>query len=382
MPPQKTGSMKSTLLIVLYLIKDMFYRWLMRISCPLSRFLVVLFLCFCAFVFLSSYIISIKALEERIQSSGADLIVVTEFVSGTSCVHASGYTIIPSQSDEYELHLFHEPFLSAMIGEQFYPLVEYMPISTRLFENVLGCGNGICILPKEPCETISPMDCTVDDHLVHAVTLPDSSYPMLRRIYQGGAVFFPYGTLHGIWNTGFTRKYVLRVKCADEVHVGILEDTINQLIRLDKKSMSLVSSRSLLGELAQLRSSQYLFRVWVSIGISAIICLLLTSISSLEFRQNEYVYALMGSFGVMLFGSFLVENTLLVSGGFAASLGCLWGVRRFISSDLYKSPGLTIEWWELSDDIRTFCLSFGICILVSCIPIACSIYRPIGRVLK
>lgn len=377
--------MKSTILIILYLGKDTFHRWLMRISSPLSRFFVVLFLSFCALVFLSSYIISIKVLGERIQSSGADLIVVTEFLSGSSSVHGAGDLAIGESPYEYERHVFHEPFLSAMIGEQFYPLVEYMPGSTSLFDCMEGINNGIFVLSKEPVVSTRAIDFQVDGNLIHAVTLPERAAGMLRRIYQGGAIFFPYGTLHGIWNTGFTRKYVLRVKCADEVHVGILEDTINQLIRLDKKSMGLVSSRSLLGELAQLRSSQYLFRVWVSIGISAIICLLLTSISSLEFRQNEYVYALMGSFGVsrmMLFGSFLVENTLLVSGGFAASLGCLWGVRRFISSDLYKSPGLTIEWWELSDDIRTFCLSFGICILVSCIPIACSIYRPIGRVLK
>ena len=59
--------------------------------------------------------------------------------------------------------------------------------------------------------------------------------------------------------------------------------------------------------------------MWITLGISAIICLLLTSISSLEFQQNRYIYALIGSFGInrfLLCLSFLVENAVLVAVGY------------------------------------------------------------------
>ena len=131
--------------------------------------------------------------------------------------------------------------------------------------------------------------------------------------------------------------------------------------------------------------TQYSFRVWVTLGISVIICLLLTSISSLEFRQNRYVYALIGSFGIsrlLLFLSFIVENTFLVTVGFVASLAALWSVREYITGVLYKSPELTLDLWELENDIRTFCLAFGICVLVSSLPIGAAACRPIGKVLK
>lgn len=149
--------------------------------------------------------------------------------------------------------------------------------------------------------------------------------------------------------------------------------------------MNIISSGKLIEQLDKMESTQYMVRVGVTVGISVIICLLLTSISSLEFRQNRYVYALIGSFGIsrfMLFMSFIVENTLLVAMGFATSLTAVWGIRDFITDVLYKSPNITLSLRELDADIRTFCLAFGICVLVSSIPIAIAATRPIGKELK
>ena len=68
------------LLILPYLVRDTIHRWLMRISSPLARLFVVLFLSFCGLIFLSSYVIAVKVLRDRIRSSGADLVVATEYV--------------------------------------------------------------------------------------------------------------------------------------------------------------------------------------------------------------------------------------------------------------------------------------------------------------
>lgn len=374
--------MWGTLLIGFYLARDTAYRWLTRMSSPLARLAVVFFLSFCGLVFLSNYVISIKVLRSRIHGSGADLVVATEYVQqGT--VHHSGAGIVLQKPEEYELIRFQEPFTSATQGTQHYSLVEYLPESTHLFPHTEKVTT--YLLPAKPTDTILPEIINLNGYRFDVVTIPESRARLLRRIYQDGAVFIPYGSMSHLWANGFMKRYIIRILNPTAENVSRQEQTLRTIARLDKKRMSIVSSGKLIEQLDKMESTQYMVRVGITIGISAIICLLLTSISSLEFRQNRYVYALIGSFGisrVMLFLSFIVENTLLVALGFAASLAAVWGIRDFITDDLYKSPNINLSLWELEADIRTFCLAFGICVLVSSIPIAIAATRPIGKELK
>ena len=374
--------MWGTLLIGFYLARDTVYRWLTRMSSPLSRLCVVFFLSLCGLIFLSSYVISIKLLRQRIHSSGADLVIASEFISAGG-VHRAGRSPIPPNPAKYERHLFHESFSTATIGQQNYQLVEYMPGSTRLFPRRLH--NTIHLLPVQPTQKSMPEKLQLDGYSLQAVTIPEQEAGLLRRLYQSGAVFIPYGSLNTLWENGYMRRYVLRMKDATATAVQRQERALQQLAKLDKRNLHVMSSGKLLEELGEMERTQYSFRVWVTVGISAIICLLLTSISSLEFRQNRYVYALIGSFGIsrfLLFLSFILENTFLVTMGFVSSLAALWSVRGYITGVLYKSPDLTLDLWELENDIRTFCLAFGICVLVSSLPIAVAACRPIGKVLK
>lgn len=372
--------MKSSLLILLYLIRDTVHRWLIRLSSPLARFMVVLFLSFCGLAFLSSYVLSVEVLRYQVARSGADLIVATEMMAGGT-VHAAGHGLLAPRPQEYKLHTFHEAFMSAMVGEHPYPLVEYMPDGAGLFPRTEK--NGVFLLPEHPRAVAGPENVKVEEHTFQAVSLPETK--LLSMLYPGGAVFFPYGSLQGVWQHGFIRKYVLRLHEADIQSIGRWENTINALARMDRRNMTVVSSKRLLAELAEMEATQYRFRVGVSVGISVILCLLLTAVSSLEFRHNEYVYALMGSFGVsrvVLFLTFVAENTVLVAAGFATALWSLMLSRHYITDVLYHVPGLELDLWALEDDIRTFCLAFAICIPVSCLPILAAVWRPIGKILK
>ena len=374
--------MWGTLLIGFYLARDTAYRWLTRMSSPLSRLAVVFFLSLCGLVFLSSYVISTKILRKKIHNSGADLVVAADVMSRGS-LHGAGHGLIPFNPDEYELYEFNEAFVSVTIGKQHYALIEYMPACTHLFPETQH--NSMYLLPAKPVATMVPEMVNMDGYRLRAVTIPEPRAGRLRRLFQDGAVFIPYGTLRNIWQSGYIRRYVMKLHHPSAQKARQLEQTLRQIARLDKRRLSVVSSGKLLEQLAQMESTQYSFRVWVTLGISAIICLLLTSISSLEFRQNRYVYALIGSFGisrVTLYLSFLIENTILVALGFAASLAAVWGIRDYITRVLYKSPDVTLSLGELEADIRTFCLAFGICILVSSIPIAVAACRPIGKELK
>lgn len=374
--------MWGTLLIIFYLARDTVYRWFTRLSSPLARLSVVFFLSLCGLIFLSSYVISVKVLRQRIHRSGANLVVATEYMDRES-VHRSGHETVQACPELYDLYLFHEAFASVRLGEQRYSLVEYMPMCTGLFPRTKS--NGMYLLPTAPVQQLGPEEVNLDGYSLRAVTIPEKQAGILRRLYREGAVFIPYGSLNNIWQNGYMRRYVLRMKNPTAEQVQAQESALSLLGKLDKRRINILSSGKLLEQLGELESTQYSFRVWITLGISAIICLLLTSISSLEFQQNRYIYALIGSFGInrfLLFVSFIIENAVLVALGFAASLAAVWGVRDYITRVLYKSPDITLTLWELENDIRTFLLAFGICVLISSIPIGIAACRPIGKVLK
>ncbi len=356
----------------------------MRISSPLARLSVVLFLSFCGLIFLSSYVISVKVLRERIRSSGANLLIATEYVQTQKALSERGPSILSHRPEDYDFYHLRESFASAKCEEHYLSLVEYPPVMTSLFPGNAQ-HNGLYLLPRRADMYRGPVEVDIEDHRTTAQNLADADVPLLRRLYPGGALFLPTGSLPFIWQNGYLNKFVLQVKQATASRVEVWEQMFRQLSRLDKTNMNIVSSTPLLRELQQLETIQYRFRVWVTIGISIIICLLLTSVSSLEFRQSQYVYALIGSFGIsrmLLYLTYIGENVVLVAMGFTGALAGLWGVRHYITETLYKSPGISLTLWELEDDIRTFLLAFGICVIVSSVPILCAILRPIGKVLK
>lgn len=376
--------MKSSLLIIPYLARDTIHRWLMRISSPLARLFVVLSLSFCGLLYLSSYVIAVKVLRQRIHNSGADMIIASGYVRAQDTLVERGACIIPQQPKHYELYYFRESFASAKYGQQFLSLVEYPPVLTNKFP-ASTTGNGLYLLPAHPDNYRGPVEVFIEGHRTTAQCLAKGDAPLLHRIYPSGAILIPTGSLSFIWQNGYLYKYIIQVKQATVERVEIWEHMLKKLSKLDKSNMNILTSTPLLRELRLLEDVQYRFRVWVTIGISSIICLLLTSISSLEYRQSQYVYALIGSFGIsriLLYLTYIAENAVLVTVGFSGALSGLWAIRDYITESLYKSPGITLNLCELEDDIRTFLLGFGICVLVSSIPILCAISRPIGKVLK
>lgn len=373
--------MKASLLILLYLARDTLYRWFVRFSSPLSRVLVVFFLSFCGLVFLSSYVIALKVLRQRISESGADLVVGTELVSSRQTIDQRGREVLPPVMGEDRCYLFRDAFLSAHSNNRFFTLVEYPLVLTL----PLAGGNSLRFLPPQPCESEVPVEVELNDHRLTAGTLPEEKAGFLRRLYPGGAVFLPPGSMPEIWCNGFVRRYVVKVKEVTADNVSAWENTLRLLSQLDRGNMNVVSGADMIRSLRDLEESQQQFRFGVSLGISVIIGCLLTSISTLEYRQNEYVYALIGSFGisrVLLFSTFLVENLILVVVGFAGALGSLQGVLPYITRVLYRSPCTMLSLAELQEDIMLFCLAFLVCIAVSSIPILAAVRKPIGNVLK
>ncbi len=375
--------MSARLFLLLYLLRDTLHRWCKRISSPLSRLLVVLSLSFCGLVFLSNYALSIRMLEDKITRSGADLLIAGEFLSGEKARVGHGRPLLSAVPGECELFIFHDLFLSGKVGSVSYSVVEYPPEMVRRLPD---CGNAVFVLPDEAAGGTTPADIDIEGFRIRGITLAEKHAGFLRKLYTGGAIFIPQGSFSlNALAYGMLRKYVLRFCRLDVELVTRWEQMLTLLSRLDERNLSVVSSRQMLQELEQLRQLQYYFRLGIVLGCSFVIGLLLTSISSMEFRQNEYVYALMGSFGISrltLFFTFVAENTLLVFGGFGVSLLALSHMGPWLVEKLYHLEGYVFSMRILEDDVRIFLTAFMLCIPVSCLPIMAAIFRPIGKILK
>lgn len=372
----------GSLRVLLYLVRDTLHRWLTRISSPLARVMVVFFLSFSGLVFLSSYVLSVKALRSRIHRAGAGVLIAVEVVKANE-VHTPPRPLLPHNPAEYTQQVYHEAFVQARVGQAYYPLVELPPRQATLLPQ--GARSGLLLLPERPTTHRLPVEVTLENHTLAATTLPEPAAGELRQLWPAGAVLMPAGSLPAVWERGCMRKYVLHIAQVDSEHVTRRESVLRILSRLDKRNLSILGNAALLRDLEEMERVQYRVRVMVALGISLITCLLLTSIASLEYRQNQYVYALLGSFGTsrpLLFLSYLGENCTLVGIGFGAALAALHGALHYMTHTLYRLPDLQLSMWELEDDIRTFTLSLGVCIAASGIPILVAICRPIGKVLK
>ncbi len=375
--------MSARLFLFLYLLRDTLHRWCTRLSSPLSRLFVVLSLSFCGLVFLSNYALSIRLLEDKLTRSGADLLVVGEYMSGKKALPGEGPGLFSAVPGECELYQFNDLFVSGKVNNASCSIVEYMP---ELVKHLPDTENAVYVLPPSPVAHGGPVDIDIEGHHLKGILLSRPQEGILRKLYTNGAIFIPQGcfSLSSV-SFGMVKKHVLRFLSLDVQTVTRWERMLSLLSRLDKRNLTVVSSGKMLQELEQLKQLQYRFRMGIVLGCCCVIGLLLTSISSMEFRQNEYVYALMGSFGISrlcLFFTFVAENALLVFGAFGIALLGLANTGQYLVEELYHMEGYVFSMNTLQDDIRIFIIAFMVCIPISCLPIAAAILRPIGKILK
>ena len=164
-----------------------------------------------------------------------------------------------------------------------------------------------------------------------------------------------------------------------------VERYIEMLKRYEKAFGSIVSAGSLLKRMDEVLSKQVQCRVAFCIGISAIVGILLTALAGMEYRQNEYIYTLMKSFGIhpmLLVGSFIVENLFIVACSFAAAIISFMYFQEIIVTQILKLGKYSLALGDIMQEIYLISYTLLGCVFISAIPIFVAAYREIGRVLK
>ena len=374
--------MKSLILISLYLFKDTLHRWKERPASPLSRVLVAFFLSLCALSFLANYVLSSKMLHDEIRKNGADLITVFDTVrEGEASKRSLLQHELPLLHDCDVLALKDSPAGFARVGKAVFPILEYNMESCAFLADLELEEHSIVLLFNPGRSPLHPGPCAVS---LNASPLPENH--LLGKLYPSGVILAPEGAFNFELDSLMSNyRYVIRVHEMTAANIQSIEETLNNIVRYDG-SMTIVQTHvGLLKRLEVLMSNQMECRMGFSIGIAVIVGILLTALASMEFRQNEYVYTLMKSFGVrplLLILTFIVENIFLIGISFAGAVWAFMKTQKIVLGEFFKLGDTVLTYADIRQDLWLLGISLLGCVLFSSIPVVFSAYRPIGKVLK
>lgn len=383
--------MKSLILTALYLAKDTLNRWVSRISSPLARVLVVFFLSLCALCFMGSYVITAKALRDKIRTQGGDLVQMMIFSSP-----GGNATALPTEQELSDLldvdSLAVRSVGSAMVDQRNVSIFTYDFQRSSQFVPLLSPSAGPCLLcpMDKPVFRPGPKDVRLAGDSTSRTLLVRHLPPnhLLMRLMPEGCILIPPEMAESLSSNrgGSMQRIITRVRnLVGAKSLTRIETYFENMLRLEGAQGHVISASRMLKEMDVVLSNQTQCRAAFCIGIVSIVGILLTALAGMEYRQNEYIYTLMKSFGIhpaMLIGAFLVENLLLVGLSFAGAVVAFMKSQEIIVSQFFKMGHYSLKLEEIMPEIQLIAAMLLICIAVSSIPIIAAANREIGRVLK
>lgn len=380
--------MRSLILTLLYLAKDTLHRWITHVSSPLARLCVVFFLTLCALFFLGSYVISTKILRSQLQSQGANS-VVTTLVQASQIKFPSAEKMTELlKVDSWVLRSLgysRDPQLKsiAIFSYDFNRSAQYYPLLKR------GKPTLLCTPEKIPRAAIRSISFN-NEHLTIPIRHLNKDHPLMRQ-HNGHIILIP----PHIVNQRLTEEQRERIplyialtlqdETLSKKRIQEVELYLRNFTQLENRNGYIHSAARLLGNLDRLLSNQQQTRAIFCLGITFIVGILLTALASMEYRQNEYIYTLLKSFGIhplMLVITFIFENIFLVSIAFIAAIYTFIEAQRIILSQFFKQSGHILKLDDIMPELQLISAALLLCVLLSAIPILIAANREIGRVLK
>ncbi len=383
--------MKSLILTVLYLVKDTVNRWFTRLSSPVARILVVFFLTLCALCFLGSYVISAKVMQDRIRQQGGDLVQM-------SMTDAQGrQSYLPGSHELEELFGVDSIALRSLAyarneQDKGVPVYTYDFSRTgQLLPLMAESGVPTLFLGENSTQKPGPSSITVQNEKidVFACRVPEGHLlgQLLSRgdavIVQPDSFLAQMAQARGSFSN---QLLVMRVRdTATAEKLNRVVEYCETYRRLEGGHGMVNSALQLLKEMDIILSNQVQCRLAFCLGIGCIVGILLTALAGMEYRQNEYIYTLMKSFGIhplLLVGTFIMENLVLVGASFVSAVWVFMHFQRIIVRQFFKLGNYSLGLDEITPELQLIALSLLGCVLVSSLPIIFAANRDIGRVLK
>ncbi len=383
--------MKSLILTILYLVKDTVNRWFTRLSSPVARVLVVFFLTLCALCFLGTYVISAKVMRDRIRAEGGDLVQMT--MNSAQGKSAS----LPLLSELNELLGVDSIALRSLTyatNEQGkgVPVYTYdFPLTGQMLPIMAPSGMPTLFIGERSMLSPGPSSVTARNERLDVFVRRVPRGHMLEQLLgKSDALILqpdsPLVEMSGRRGGFSSQMLLLRVRDTEgSESIRRAVEYCENYMKLEGAHGYVTSALQLLREMDIILSNQVQCRVAFCLGIACIVGILLTALAGMEYRQNEYIYTLMKSFGihpVLLVGTFIMENLVLVGASFVGAVWVFMKFQRIIVRQFFKTGNYSLALEEITPELQLIAVSLLGCVLVSSIPIIFAANRDIGRVLK
>lgn len=258
------------------------------------------------------------------------------------------------------------------------------PLSVFAVSNIesMGYPNGVILVSKHlPTGLMVPV--TLNDFKVTAIVMPPNSPRLEELIEEREVVLTGVRRLYPLLSKGFIRQVYLQASSVEAIEK--MEAVAELMASVEGRRVYLRSALPLLIKIREIRTMQRYILWVVTIGAALAMGLICGALAWMEFREERYLLSLICSFGVgrkMLLGHAVLENCMVAVSGMAAGLGVL----------ALFAMGLQDGVMELSwlDPTRLIGFDvFGVLLLgallggvLSCVPVAIGLRRPLGLTLK
>ncbi|MDB6122152.1 MAG: hypothetical protein JWQ71_1145 [Pedosphaera sp.] len=383
--------MRSSTLIVSYLWKDTWKRWFEQPGSPLARWFITLLLMLVASVILVSFQLMERSLRNQMERFGLNTLLVRE-------------TVIPG-SAEFFRHGEGPDHLAILKsnGEKLRVRQLFVRGQTEWQQNNLL----VFSYPPEAIPTLARMLSVETPVMCLSDTLPTKASMQVRVGHRSvlAGVVRPQGWLR-LLSSSEDVLLVPQGWLSDEEQLGWLDTTIfqrgptappmekiisavNTLSALDQRPQPQIQSAlPLVKELDDVKNRQAQWRNWLAVILGVAVSLVYGSIAVLEFRQNLFVCALLRSFGAPSRWLYLrqwLENLLL------ANLAALTAVLlvAFLHRTIFSALGFSADILDFSGgnpyagtSIKTIFIWINVGALLSSLPVALGLRRPVGEILN
>lgn len=379
--------MRSLILTILYLAKDTLHRWYSNIASPTARVLVVFFLTLCALFFLGSYVISTKLVREQIQKQGADSVImimgVAEGIAFPNAGEIEGVLDATSLALRAVSHT-NDPQLKSITVYSY-----DFNRTAQIFPMLVNGGPTLYCSPDSDVREGLRSIVIARQNITCQVKLLSEDHPIMR-LSRGQCLIIPPHFIENSTNKPVSSgglHILLQLKGGDISvdKLQHLEDYLRTYSQLESKQSFIISAIKLLRDMDVLLSNQGQTRAIFCIGIASIVGILLTSLASMEYRQNEYIYTLLKSFGIspiILVFCFIVENIILVGLSFLLAIYTFMQAQKIFLTQFSQHGNHLLKLEEIMPEIELIGISLAVCVLISTIPIAIASNKEIGKVLK
>jgi hypothetical protein len=380
--------MKSWTLIVSYLWKDTFSRWLEQPSTVLARIFVGALMVSIATFILVAFLLLEQTLRERLDSFGINTLVVKEMVM---------------LNDPELLPMAHRPDRLdslAIYGEKYrlrqlygratteWPtdlqIMSYPPEAmTWLREYSSPLTPLICISEKWPENTMIKV--TAMRQMGQAIVKRPGK--LFKPVFNGDVLLTPQGWSPDLERIGYIEINLLKRNETAPPLESIM-NMISLLFQLDRRNApQMQSPLPMMKELETLQSRQGQWRAGLAAMLGLALALVYGAIAVLEFRQNLFITALLRSLGapsVFLFLRQWAENALLANGAAILAIAILASVHQSLFGLLGFSNNVLAGGAApyFSPEVLAVFLWVNIGAFLSSIPVALGLRRQVGQILN